>query len=325
MSTFSAWWTRFHKSPVPKNVTWICGTEPVLIDDAVRLIRSRVGLKAWSWFAVDALTTPEPDVWSFVFTAPPGLDENRLVIVLNADALKHPERMLALTKKRNAAGNYLILVSRDERVPKVPGPEGKPVLPPHLAGLQGKGHIIECRPFTASSVDTAVRWVCKAVPMRAGVAGHLLNRANGNLRLVRDTLAKLSVLGEEPMVSTINSMLSAQPRETFAEALVGVDKPEALKALALLPPEEYLLTVAQLYSTFRLAQKVNRLALGGASRGEIMKQAGSRAWLVPWLEDQARHYNTKRVENIDALVLEVERQLRAGAREGVMEMLVAQW
>lgn len=331
VSTFSQWLTSWRKNPKPKQVTWVCGPESVLKDDVVDNIRRMLDLDAWSYIPIVLGEDPERLVWAALDEHPLGSSQ-RLVVVQHADRLTQWHRLEQWVKHRTQnPRTHVIFVSDEERLTRTdPTPEerrkgAKEELVPHLEAIRGKGPLIECRPFTQATAKHAVTWVRLRLPMREAVAGHLLDRANGDLRLVRDTLFKMRALGVEVTISLVNSMLQAQPRDTFTESLMALDKPAALRALDRLPESDYSRVIGLLDSDIDFAHRIHEMLLEHKTPGEIARAVGNRGFLVSDVIPVAKHYNDKRVREIRALLAVADEHLRQGVRVGLLESLVSGW
>jgi DNA polymerase III delta subunit len=161
--------------------------------------------------------------------------------------------------------------------------------------------------------------------MRPGVASHLLERANGNIRLVRDLCLKLAMFPQEPTIAMVNELLREHPRDTFAGALLALDRKTALLALAELPQDEYAAVIGTLEANVDLAGLVHDMLVQHKSNSEISRAAGNKRFLVPDLLPVARHYNPTRRASIRQLLSDADEVLRLGERTAVMETLVAYW
>lgn len=332
MSTFSLWWQGFQKKKEVRQVTWLCGTETILIDEIVENIKYELAVDPWNFSLLVAGEDSERTIWTDVHQHPLGINKNRLVIIRQAQNLKNTDRIIEFMKNRTAnAHTYLIFVSAEESAPKIePTPQerregGKAVLVPHLAAIYGKGHIIECKPFTQATAKHAIAWVQSKVSLRQGVAGYLLNRADGNLRLVRDTLVKLALFPDEISITTINGMLAEQPRDSFTDALLALDKKTAFHALSVLSEEEYGRVIGQLDSQLDLAGLVHDMQIDHKSASEMAKAVGRRSFLVPEVLKVAKHYDKKRRQSIRDALAVADEAYQQGSKVGVLESIVAAW
>lgn len=332
MSTFSQWWRTFAKKQEVRPVTWLCGSERALVDDVLQAIRHRLVPAAWNYVPLRAGEDSERDIWSEIFALPVGEGASRLVVVRGAQHLKQPERIVQFAKRSKDAhpGCFVVLISDEHTVPRLPPTEdqrkrrAKGDVVPWLV-LGTRGHVIECRPFTPDTAEVAVQWVQNKTGARTNVAGYLLNRADGNMHLVRDTCAKLAVFDQEITISAVNDLLSQRPRDSLVNALVAMDKRTALAALDEMPPDEYSRTLGLLDAQLDLAGLVHDMTAQHATLFEIQRAAGTRGFLVKDLVDVARHYSADRRAAIRRTLAVADESLRAGARVGIMESVIALW
>lgn len=330
MATFSQWRAAVRQNPEPRRITWVCGDERVLVEEVVNHIKEQLAPEAWSLVPFTAGEDSERQVWAEADQHPLG-PGSRLVIIRNAEQLKRWDRLQEWIRYRALNPHtYLLFVSNEPRLPKIePTPaqkkEGvKPYLPKHLT-LGKHGHVIECRAYTTATAKHSVEWVQSMVSMREGVARHLLERANFNLRLVRDICRKLAVFPNEITVSVVNEMLAEQPRDSFADALLALDKKTALLALKSLPPADYGRTIGFLDSRVELAGLVHDMQLERKPMHEIARAAGSQGFLVKDIVPVAKHYSASRRLEIRKILATADEHYQAGERDGIMELVVAFW
>lgn len=299
----------------------------MLIEEVLDSIRASLGVQPWNYQAFRAGDDPERDIWNDLDRH--AIDQGfRLVVIRNAETLTNWDRWLSWVKRRTEnPKTYVVFISNEEKVPTVvSGKRGeKPTAAPHVAVFSRRGHVVECKPFTQSTAKHALSWVQSKVPLRDSVAGHLLNRANGDLRLARDMCRKLSVLGDDITIQMVNALLDERPRETFPDALMARRKREALLALERMPESEYSRALGMLDASLDLAGLVYDMTSAHASPGEIARSAGPRAFLVPGILPIAKHYDTRRRIDLRRILAGADEALRGGAREGVMEAVVALW
>jgi DNA polymerase III delta subunit len=328
VATWSQWWVAYNKNPAPKQVIWLCGPELVLIDEVVETTRRRINPEPWDYSSYFVGEGSERDMWASVNGFPAGATP-RLVLIRDAEKLEHPEYIEEFLANRAKNPNtYLVFVSNDNEAARVPQtPEEKKsrtlgALLPHIAAINTKGRVIECKPFTGATAKHAVAWVMAKAPVRQNVAAHLLNRANGNLRLVRDVCAKLSVFDETLTFSMVNALLSEQPRDTFVDAMLALDKKTALLALEQLAPSDYSRTLGQLDSYLELAGRVHDMTLEHKTQSEIVRDLGNRGFLAKDIAAVSKYYDRKRLHNIRTFLAEADVALNQGTTVGLMEALV---
>lgn len=315
-----------------KQITWLCGTEPVLIEDIVDTLRAHFEDEPWNFSTFVAGDDPDREIWADLDQHPIDGRTPRLVIVRNAEKLKDLSRIVSWVSTKNANPlTHVVFVANDqELVRSDPTPEQKrerkrPDLLPHLAAIQGKGALIECKPFTQATAKHAVTWVQSKVEIRRGVAGKLLERANGDLRLTRDAYRKLSVFPDEISEQTINLLLSARPRMSFVDAVLEIDKRAALLALEHLPVSEYSATLGLLDQRLEVVGQVRDMLVSHQSVGQITAALGNMGFLARDLIPLAKSYDKARRAALRALLAKTDEALRAGVTRGPLEILVHFW
>jgi len=331
MASFNQWRRAIAKKPEPRQITWVCGDERVLVEDVVEQIRDYLGPEPWNYVPLVAGEDSERRIWNEADQHPLG-GSPRLLVIRNAEKLERWDRFEEWIKYRTLnPRTYLVLVSNEERIPKVePTPEerkkGERAKPPaHIAAIGTKGYVIECRPYTSATAQYSIEWVQSKVKMREGVAKHLLLRSNFDLRLVRDVCRKLAVFPGEITISVVNALLVERPRDTFADSLLALDKKGALLALRDLQPEDYGRTIGFLDSRLDLAGLVHDMHVERKAPYEIARAAGSQGFLVKEILPVAKHYDAKRRLAIRKVLAVADEAYRAGQTTGVLETVVAFW
>lgn len=326
-STFSQWWNTFQRSQKVHDHYYICGVEVVLRMEVLDTIVRRLDVPDWNYQRFDPTLNSEDAIWERLFRT--NFDTaTSISVVLNAEKLKKKELLPKLVKLKPSS-HVVIFVTSEERVERIPVPKDgggfTHELPDWLEGFEKKGKIIECIPFTNSTAKTAVAWVKSKVDVKEGAAADILNAANGDLRVVKDTILKLQWIGEVVTPRNVYAMLHEHPKDTFTDAMLSTDKGTALDALKKMPTSEYLQVIGHLDAQVDLAGRVHDMLASHKTVKEIMIAVGGQAFLVPTISKVARHYSKPRIINIRKLLAEADRRLRRGVVDGVMESLVVLW
>jgi DNA polymerase III delta subunit len=329
MSTFSVWLQAYTKDPKPKRVTWVCGDARVLVDDVVASTVKALDLRPWSETRFVMGEDRESAIWEALGQFPLEL-EDRVVVVYGAERIKNfsPLAKFIGQRKRNPH-TYLILVSDSPRAERTkPNREEgtKAELLPHLALIQAKGRIVECKKFTNATAKHAVTWIQARAKVSASVATHILLRTNGDLQAIRDVCVKVSVLPEATNVA-VNALTPVLPTDTFADALMVLDRKTALAALQGLSESERVEALYDLSNRLDTARWVNGMMTSRQSKTAIramLKERG-QAHLVDYLMDTAKYYNPKRGLEVRRVLDGAIRAFESGARDGVLESVIAVW
>lgn len=320
------------KKPQPRQFTWICGTEQVLVEEIIEDIRRKLNPSPLNFLHFVVGEDKERLIWNEMDQYPSGQGK-RLVIIRNAEALKNFSRLESFVRHRSTnPRTYVVFVSGEPRLPREPATEEQkrdkktPPYVPHLLLFgSNKGYLIECRPYTNDTAKHAITWVKSKIPVRDGIAAHLLERANGDLRLVRDTCRKLRAFEGVIQLSTINMLLSERPRDDFADALLHMDKRTAHLALERLSPTEYSRTIGFLDARLDLAGVVHDMMTAHKTQQEISAAVGSQRFLVPEVMEVAKHYDVKRRSQIRTALSLADAALQEGQTVGVMELVIQYW
>lgn len=331
MATFSQYLTSTKKDPNPRQITWLCGPEVVLVEEIVSHVVNTLAPDPWNFVNLVAGEDSERTIWSALDQHPLG-SSPRVVVIRHAQQLKHWERFISWVKDRGRnPRTYVVMVSDEEHVPKTEVSSAerrdglKPQPLPHIAAIGSRGHVVECKPFTSATALKSLEWVKSKVPMRDNVAKHLLERANWDLRLVRDTCLKLAVFPGDITISVINSLLEQQPRDTFTDALLALDRKTAFLAAEKIPETDIGRTIGLLDAQLDLAGRVHDMQAAHKTSGEMAKALGPQAFLLPDILKVSRHYSAKRRRDTRRLLAMVDQAYRSGQRIGLLEAVVSLW
>lgn len=331
MSTFSQWYTKFQKEPFAKQVTWICGDQAILMEEILDSLRTYLGSHEWETTTYFAGVDPERTVWNDIFQRSLG-DSKRLIIVRNASNLSRLDKIKDFYETRAKVKDvYVVFLDYGKDVPRRKATEEevrqhkRPPYEEYIGLIASRGTLVECKQFTQATVSTAVAWVLNKVHLREGVARHLLQCANGDLKKVRDACFLLQNLPGEVTVRTVSALFEGTPQDDFVSALMLRDKATALAALKRLDVTEYPGMISALDSHLEIAERIYELLVSHHSPAEIQAQLRAKRDLVPELLPVAKHYSPKKVLAIRNALAEVDRVQQARYYEGTMEALVTMW
>lgn len=318
MTLFHRWRTSFDE---PKQITWVCGEAIVLVEEVVATIRATIAPEPWNLVTLNANDTSVRTLHNELAQHP--LDTGRRLIVLrHVDVITDWSFLLEWIPKRfQNPKTYLVLVSDEAKLPRF-----EKELPDYLDLISKRGSIVECRPFTNATAKYSVPWVKSLVPMRENVARYLMERANFDITLVRDTCIKLKMLGlREITLSHVAQLLPEQPRDTFVDALVQRDIETALMALERVPSTDIGRVIGQLDARLDLAGMVHDMIAEHKSPGEMARAAGPQAFLIPEIRKVAKNYDSVRRLEIRKALAVADAAWRRGQNVGVLEAVVAFW
>lgn len=318
MTLFHRWRTTFDE---PKQITWVCGEAIVLVEEVVTTIRAAIAPEPWNLTTINAADVTVRTLHNELAQHP--LDTGRrLIVIRHADQITDWSFLLAWIPKRFLnPKTYLLFVSDEPGIPKV-----EKMMPDYLDLINKRGSIVECRAFTNATAKHSVPWVRSQIPMRENVARYLMERANFDIRLVRDTCVKLKMLGiSDITLSHVNQLLPEQPRDTFVDALFIRDHETAFLALQRTPDTDIGRIIGLLDARLDLAGLVHDMMVEHKSPGEMARAAGPQAFLVPEVRKVAKNYNSVRRLEIRKVLALADAAWRKGQTTGVLEAVAAFW
>lgn len=332
MTLFHRWRLDRKKTPAPKQITWVCGDEKVFVGEVEEYVTRYLEPSPWNVVHIDAREISVRHIKAELYQHPMGAG-TRLIIVRHVEAIEDWSFLIEWLPKRSLnPKTFVVLVSDESGIEKImPTQEerragAKPHPPEHIGLIQTRGQVIECRPFTNATAKYSVSWVQTMMPMRDNVAKHLMERANFEVRLARDTCLKLRMAGvSEVTISHVNQLLEEQPRDTFSDALMSRDHKTAFLALRTIPEDDYGRIIGLLDSRLDLTGLVHDMMIEHKSPGEIARAAGPQAFLVPEVLKVAKHYNSKRRLEIRKVLALADVAWRNGHRTGLLDVIVSFW
>jgi DNA polymerase III delta subunit len=320
IGTYNQWRTSIAKGDL-RRTTWVCGEEPVLVDEVIDTIAAAVRASQLDHIRLTAGHCHDADIWAAANQYPLTPHAPRLVVVRDADAITNWQPLAAwVAAGRALPHTHLLLVSAQPDLPYRMVDGARTGLPAHLELIKAKGRIVRCA--TPNERDT-IAWVRRRAPgLSEATAAHLLTRVGGNLAAAAAVCAKLDLFTGPPSVNTINMLCESAPADTLVDSLLALHKADALAGAALLDDRDYLKTLGQLEARLDLLGNLWRSVRIGLSAREITDQP---AFLVHRYLPMAKHYDPHRCTHARRLLAVIDEAVRTGARVGALEALVALW
>jgi DNA polymerase III delta subunit len=326
VASFPDWWTK-QRGNDPKAFTYVCGAEPVLIEHIVQHTLKQLSPSENNKIGLRAGVNREQDIWAILGHLPIDPTSPRVVVIRDAEKLEHWEALEQLVKiRRYMAENHVIFVTNEEKLPTIEDEEGKKHPAGRIAALRAAHQaVIQVNPFTQQTARIAVEWVQSMCEMRPNVAGHLLNRAAGDLRTARDACLKLDALGEDITITLVNQILPQLPGDNLVDSLLKLEKREALRWMQRTPIRDIPRVIGQLDSQLNFLQDLNRMQANQMGYGEMMREMKAKAFLVKEFLPAAKHYDEKHVARRRSMLALVDASLRQGWPDAVLEAIVLNW
>lgn len=316
MSSFGQW-TKSFASRGPARVTWVCGTERVLVRDVIAAVSTAVDpdeTETWT-----AGRERERDIWASVMAVP--FTERRLVIVSEAGKVRDWEKLRTwLAEKFVMRGVHLVFSSSEADFPK--DADGKLAQPCTWLRDSTAGQVVRCMPLEP---DDAVTWACRQSPgLTTQQARYLLDRASGSLAEVRTVLDKARRSDLRITDMALELLCSEMPGD-FADKLICGDRKGAMLAAETLGESGLGWSLGVLASRLDTLAALHRAAMDNTSRRDVVGRMGVPAFLAQKYARVARDYGEQRVARCWGALAVVEDAYRSGSAEGAAEVLVATW
>lgn len=322
MSTYTQWRAAVDRGDV-RRVTWVCGEQRVLVEEVVDTTRNLVDVDDLGYMSLRLGEIDQHGMWDVLNQYSTGA--RRFIVVRNAEEVSYWEPLEDWLTDRTLAGIHVVFVSNDFTVYQT-GDEGKKELTPHLAVMMARRrHAVVVRCATPNPTD-AIAWVRR----RAGIldestAQHLLVRVGGDLTAAVGVVDKLALFWDAERrigPETVDQLCDQRSADTFTESLIMLRQRSALAAAQALSEHDYGKVIGLLESRLELLGTLNHHLRAGSGSRDI---SGLPHFLVRAYLPIAKHYDQGRCERSRQVLAVIDDALRSGARDGLMEALVALW
>lgn len=319
MGTY-AQWRAATDAGEQRRATWVAGPEAVLVEEVIDTTRTKLGVGDLDYVSLSYSTHYDRQVWAAAnqYSLTPGA--NRLVLVRDAEKLTRFDQLTAwLNRIRELPGVHLLFVSNEDDLP-YEGTGNRRRIKDHVAQLRApKGRLVRC---TQQSEADALAWLRRHCTLDDTLARHLLTRTGGNLGAAAAVCTKLALFSQAAGTATIDALVIETPATDFSDNLIALDKRRAILTVSALRHDDYFKITALLDSRLDLLAKLHRLQIAGQTRFEV---SGVSPFLQRRYLPHARHYDQNACTKRRRLLAVIDDALRTGARDAVLEALVACW
>jgi hypothetical protein len=320
MATYGQW----AKKRELKRVTWICGNEPVLIEEIVGVAL----VSADSHLSLTAGEEAEAEIWAAASSPLADPDAAQLVVIRSAQRLKRWDQLVPVLTARDLDQVRVLFVSSEEKLPRVRGDEeGRPVLPLHLAQLRDSrcGTVVECR--VPEDWREAPDWLLDWASRQLGgadraMSAQLLSSA-GSVAAAQAVATKLRLAGVPASSTSIAGL--TEPGGAFTEAVIANRRSEALLAAALLTREETGAAIGLLASRLDVLAALYTASERRLDGRETAVKLGVPSFLQMRFRQVAVSYSAARVRACRGILAVADEAWRSGAQDGVPEFVAALW
>lgn len=317
-----------------RRITWVCGQESLLKAEVVEHVRDRVDAKLADTMAYIGGESLDRDIWAQANTYPVDPHAKRLIIVHDAQRIKRWKPLKDwIDNSKSLPTTYLVFDSVAEDFTR--GSDLKLTPPCEWIRHWSSGDLVNCSPLAATvptkngrptrpGPSDAVAWVQNICPMPERVAEHLLTKCAGDLHRVKWAARKAALFEQEPTAKVIDLLGADVPEDDFVMRLVSMQKPEAMKAIPLIPVREYRRVLGDVEHRLNTVHKVHKLqrlqrTFKEASQVGLSPYAAKQVW------DAAKYYDKRKQTHCRLLLARCDEDVQCGERTGVLEGLVALW
>jgi len=312
VGTYSQWRTAVDKGDL-RRVVWICGDQHVLVEEVIDTIREHVNAGELDYTSLSCVDTADRDIWAAAMQYPLTPGASRLLLVRDAEKLGNWEPLTEwMDHSRQLPGSHLVFVSNETNVPDKP----------YIEALQSRrriGQVVRC---SQPSPEDAIAWVRRRSRLDQEMAFHLLRRVGGNIAVAASVCTKLTAFDGTAGPATIDALCDQEPGQSFVDALIAGDKPEALLAVPRMTDREQGAAITLLSARLDILGALWRSSRHAQSVRDLR---GVPVFLAKKYRHLARDYDPNRCVYARRVVAVVDEAYRSGARVGVLEALVALW
>lgn len=307
-----------------RRVTWVCGGERVLVEEIVDTIRTTLKPEDMDYLSFYAGETPDKEIWAAANQYPFTNGTNYLVLVRGADRIQDWKPLEGwLENTRYLRFNHLLFVSNESDFPYELVDGKKAGFKPHIEALAAKrtrlAHLVRCG---MPNEKDAVAWVRSRAPLDEEMAQYLLTRVGGNLGVAANVCSKLAMFTARIGPGAINALCAEAPSDDFVDSLLASKKRQALLAAKAASVSDYRRIIGLLDSRLDLLTQLNKALRANLKAREIQ---GISPFLVRQYLSIAKDYNVKRSAQLRRVLAVIDDAVTSGARDGVLEALVALW
>lgn len=324
MGTYTQWRTAFDRQGT-KRVTWVCGTQRVLVEEVVEATRAALAPSDLDYASFTAGQDRDRDIWASANQYPLSPTASRVVLVRDAEKIKNWKPFEDwLANSRRLPTVYLVFVSNDEKLrygEKGEDDVNRPLLPP-TSWIKTRGFLVECG---MPNETDAVAWVRRQADMSEDVARHLLTRVGGDLRTALTVCRQVSVFDGPASCGVVDALCRDRAGDAFADSILWLRKPSALLAAETVPDKELGALVGLLDSRLDVMAALHKAVKARASARELAQVPGVPAFLARQYAGVAGEYDPSRVAHRRKVLVLVDEALGLGARQEALEGLVALW
>lgn len=310
MATFVSWLNNPYKL---HRFTLLNSVEPVLVEEAIISIKEKLG--TGEIVNITSGHIEDAELWSLASQS--SLFDVRLLVVRDSEKIKDWSPVKGWLDSCRQNNVYLLFVADLEH-----GTLDQELI--KTLRQRTVSEIIDCK--LTNSSDT-VKWIKSKVKTDDRSANYLVDRSGGNLLSISNLCKKLHALEATMTNSVVDALIEESVDKSFVDALILLNKKEALLASEKVSSEDFIKILGQLTSGLIAVGKLNsEIKVRVFSEKDLAQRLGrGYYWAIrKYMPVVIRYDANKRASRFRVLAV-VDAAVQAGVRDGVLESLVSAW
>lgn len=305
-----------------RRLYWVYGEEEMFRLLTVDRIKQLSGVHQFNVSRLSAFDTPETEIWAALNQHPLDSDQKRLIVVTEAQRLQHLDRLESwikdnqTTRGRNATA---VFVSSE--------PEWDHPLREFVGKSSSAQHVKCSLPKNESDrLKRAQEVICAWGNIDRTIAGVLAVRVNFDMAEAFGVMRKAALFPEARLtVSVIENLAPRKVEEDVVWALIALNKRKAVEALVEASTTSASRIIGSLSTHVEALGRLNAVVASTKTIKDAAHRIGAREQYVRRLYPFARLYPRAEVTRRTLLLTRLDAAYNRGAREGVLESLIALW
>lgn len=312
-----------------KRFTYVCGPDRLLVEEIVDDVRRRVEPNDLDYVVLYAGEVKDKEIWAQVnqYTATQEIwvegerrQRKRLVVVRDAEKVKSwagfEDWITSGEMGRGTRAQVVVLFVGSDH-------EWSPDRMPDVRDrIIKSGLYVKAGPLKD---EAAVEYLCRSGKVDAHHAKYLLDRVGHDLDAAANCVRKMKYFQGTLNEQAIDRLTTRAPADDFVHALVNLKMKQAISAIEQVPESEFGRIFATLDTKLVQLYKVNKATRRNANFREIVVASKLESFQVKELMDAAKYYDANRVRKAVSALNFVDSSWANGARDGLLEALVATW
>jgi hypothetical protein len=321
MSTYTTWQRRVNKAP--KRVTWLCGTEKVLVEEVVDEVRASLGPKV-EYYSLVGKMMADKLIWDIAFQHSIIPDTTKLIVVRHAEKLEDWGPLATfLANSRSLPNTYLVFVSEDASLYTEKDDYGnREWLPPAILKGNVKASTIECKKLKREDIIELIKARTKADDR---TAKYLMMHSGGSLYEIVNLCKKVALFDGKLTEHLVDVLCAEFPIDDFITLLLSMKKPEAMIVSKNVPVEAYSDVFQEIDAKLDVLRQLNPLLGRTTPFREIAYEIKTSDALVRELFPIAKYYDKSRVQRYREVLAILDGYYHRGMTTNLLELLVSLW